>query len=100
HERNDFVLRKVSGALESHVLDQVRQPLLVLIFENRSGVDYQAQLGTLFRSFVRANVIAEAVTEFADGYLRIDRHRVAQRLSLRERRAHTGKQRRQNDGGG
>ena len=44
---------KVLGAVERHVLDEVRQPALVVVFENRAGVDDQPQLGALLRLLVR-----------------------------------------------
>ncbi len=82
NECNQVVLGKVAGAVESHVLDKMRQPLLVIVFENRSGLDDQAQFSSLLRFLISADVIPHPVREFARRDLGVDRHRLVCRLSL------------------
>ena len=65
---------EVPCALELHVLDEVREAALVLVFEHRPRLHDQPQFG-LFRGLaVRADVEAQAVGQAADEHLRIDRH--------------------------
>ena len=71
---------KVPRALELHVLDEVRQPLLVVVFEHRAGLDDEPQLGAVRRLAVRADVVAQAVRQRADEHLRIDRHLLRERV--------------------
>ena len=40
----DALAGEVLRAFEQHVLDEVRQPLLVVVFEDRSGLDDEPQL--------------------------------------------------------
>ena len=40
-----LVLREPAGAIERHVLDEVRGAQLVVVFQNRPGVHNQPQLG-------------------------------------------------------
>ena len=44
-KRDDFLLREVTRAVEAHVLDEVREPALIVLFENRSCVDDEPELG-------------------------------------------------------
>ena len=44
-EGDDVLLREVPRAVEAHVLDEVREPALVVVFENRSGIDDEPELG-------------------------------------------------------
>ncbi len=44
-ELDDALPRKVPRAFELHVLDEMRQPLLVVVFEHRTGLDDEPQLG-------------------------------------------------------
>ncbi len=76
----DALARKVPRALELHVFDEVRQPLLVVVFEHRPGVHDEAQLGPARRLAVRAHVVAQAVGQRAERHLRIDRHLLRQRV--------------------
>ena len=65
-------------AFELHVLDEMRQPLLVVVLEDRPGPDHEAQLGPAGGLPVRANVVAEAVRQRADRDLRVHRHQLVQ----------------------
>ena len=71
-ERDDVLLREVSRAVESHVLDEVREPSLIVVFENRSRVDHQPELGAALRLLILADVVAQAVRQRADGDPRVD----------------------------
>ena len=57
----DVLLREVQRAVEAHVLDEMRQPALVVVFEHRAGVDDEPQFGAALRLRVRADVVAQAV---------------------------------------
>ncbi len=76
---------KVARALELHVLDEVRQALLVLVFEHRTGLDDEPQLGPAGRLAVRPHVVAQAVRQRADSDFRVDRHLLRERIG-RDRR--------------
>ena len=52
-EVDDALPRKVPGAFELHVLDEMRQPLLVVVFEHRPGLDDEPQFGAVRRLAVR-----------------------------------------------
>ena len=83
HELHQLVLREMRRAVKRHVLDEVRQPPLVLVFEHGPGLDDQAQFGAVLRLVVGANVIVEAVGERADGDVRIDGDYLIERGGLR-----------------
>lgn len=72
HEIDELLLGEVPGPVEGHVLDHVGQAQLVLVLEDRAGVDDQAQLGPVLRLPVFADVITEAVPELADRDLGVD----------------------------
>ena len=61
-------------ALEFHVLDEVGQPLLVLVFQHGARLDDEAQLGAPDRLRIGAHVVAQAVRQRAGDDLGIDRH--------------------------
>ena len=67
---------KMLRAFELHVLDEMRQPLLVVVFEHRSRFDDEPQLGAARRPAVRADVVAQAVRQRADGRFGIHRHQL------------------------
>ena len=73
---------KVLRAVERHVLDEVRQPALVLVFEHRTGVDDEPQLGARLRLPVLADVVAQAVRQRAHRDQRIDRNGLVERRVL------------------
>ena len=81
-ERDDVLLREVARAVEGHVLDEVRQPSLIVVFENRSGVDDQPELGAALRLLIPADVVAQAVRQRADGDPRVDGNGRRQRYVL------------------
>ena len=83
HERDDVLLGEVAGAIEAHVLDEVRQSALVVVFEYRSGLHGEAKLGPSLRLPVRAHVIPQAIRERPGPNLRIDGNRLGQRRGLR-----------------
>jgi hypothetical protein len=66
--------------LELHVFDEVRQPKLIVVFENRTGLDNKPQLSAVRRLGVRADVIAEAVGQRSNEHVGIDRHRLRDRI--------------------
>ena len=75
---------KLRRPLELHVLDEMRQPVLVVVFEHRPGLDDQPQLGAVGRLAVRSHVIAQPVRQRADDRLGVDRHLLRQGI-LRDR---------------
>ncbi len=82
-ERDHVLLGKVTRAVEGHVLDEVRQPALVVVFEHRPGVDDEPELGTILRLLVDADVVAHAVGQRADRDPRIDGNGRRQRRVVR-----------------
>jgi hypothetical protein len=70
---DDLLLLEVLRAVERHVLDEVGEPLLVVVLEHRAGVHRQAQLGPLLGAPVGADVVAEPVRQSADPHGRIHR---------------------------
>ena len=81
-EGHEGVLRKVLRAVECHVLGEMGQPLLVVLFEHGPGLDDEAQFGALLGLLVGADVVAQAVLERALGDLGVDRDRVGERGCL------------------
>ena len=71
-ERDHVLPGKVLGAVERHVLDEMRQPALVVVLEHRAGVDDEPQLGAASRLPVRPHEVLQAVREPAFADLRID----------------------------
>ena len=45
HEVGDVLLREVPGAVEGHVLDEVGEPALVVVFEDRARLDDEPKFG-------------------------------------------------------
>ena len=68
----------MARALEFHVLDEVRQPALIVVFEHRARLDDQPELRATRGLRVRPHVVAQPVRQRADDDLRIDRHRLRQ----------------------
>jgi len=73
-EVGEASIRKVPGALELHVLDEVRQAELVIVFEHRPRLHDQPQLDLLCRFAVGTHVEAQAVGQSSHQHVRIDRH--------------------------
>ncbi len=79
-EGGDVLTGKVRRAVEGHVLDEVRQPALVIVFEHRTGVHHQAQLGSASgRRVVAAHVVLEAIRQSARAHFRGDRNHLGER---------------------
>src|SRR5690606_18298312 len=72
---HQLLLREVLRPVERHVLDEVGQTALVLVFENGAGVDDQPQLGALRGLAVHADVVAKAVGQCTRGDAGIQRKR-------------------------
>ena len=79
HERHDVEFREVFGPIERHVLDEVRQAPLVVVFEHRAGVDHQPQFGAVARPRIAAHVVPEPVVEHTRPDLGIDRNAAVER---------------------
>jgi hypothetical protein len=84
-KRDHILLREVTRAVEAHVLDEVCEPALVVVLENRAGIDDEAELGASLRLLILAEVVAKTVRQRADGDPRIDRDFCRQRHVLRAR---------------
>ena len=72
---NELLLGEVPGSIERHVLDEVRQTPLVVVFEDRPRVDDQPQLGSILRPLVGSDVVAQPVVQSADDHSRIEGQR-------------------------
>ena len=70
-ERDQLAGLEVLRAVERHVLEQVREPALVVVFEHRAGLHGQPHQHPLFRARVLAHVVAQAVGQRADGHRRV-----------------------------
>jgi hypothetical protein len=93
-EVDQRVLREPRGAVERHVLHEVREPPLVVILQYRPGIDREPQLRAMLGVVVLPDEVPEAVRELAGanrgiqrkrslgGHVRSGR-RVAVRLGLR-----------------
>ena len=64
----------VLGTIEGHVLAEVGQTLLVVVFEDRASIGDQAELDTVFGLFVGADVVGHAVGQFTDFNFFVDGH--------------------------
>ena len=64
----------VLGTVESHVLAEVSQTLLVVVLQHRACIGHQAELYAVLRLLVGADVIGHAVGQLADFNLFVDRH--------------------------
>ena len=77
-------MREVRGAVERHVLEEVREALLILVLEHGAGVHCEPQLDAMGRRVVGAQIVTQPVGQRAH-----DERRVAKyvRSSGREFRA-------------
>ena len=73
---------KVARPVEAHVLDEMGQPALVVVFEDRPGLDGETKFGAPLGLPVGAHVVAEAVRQHAGGDERIDWNRLGERGGL------------------
>ena len=83
HEARDLLLRKMLRAIERHVLDEMRQPPLVFVFEHRTRLHHEPKLGPRLRQSILANVVAQAVRQRANRDQRIDRNGLVERRVLK-----------------
>ena len=82
-EGGDVLAGEVRCAVEGHVLDEVGQASLVVVFEHGTGVHHQAQLGAAFRRAVAADVVLKAVGQSAGADFGRDRDDLAWRRLCR-----------------
>ena len=82
-ERDDLVLREVARAVEGHVLGKMRQPALIVVFEDRPRLDDEPKLGAFLGLLVGSHVVAQAIRQRPDRDLGIDRNGLAQGDRLR-----------------
>ena len=68
---NKLMFGKMLGSIECHMFGEMRQSLLIRIFQNRTGINHQPKLCPVFRFFVDFNVIPQTITEFAHCHFRI-----------------------------
>jgi len=85
-EIEEALPRKVPCALELHVFDEMRQPLLVVVFQHRAGLDDEPQLSAVGRLRVCAYVVAQAVRQRAGHDLGIHRHLLRESIGSDRRR--------------
>ena len=62
---HEVVLREPLGAIERHVLVEVREPALVVILEHRAGVDGEPQERAVLRLVMRQDEVGQPVGELA-----------------------------------
>ena len=63
--RYQLVAFEIGGAVEGHVLGEVGQALLVVVFEHGTGFDHQPQFELVFGARVFMDVVSEAVGQLA-----------------------------------
>ena len=73
-----LLLREVLRALELHVLDEMRQPQLVVVFEHRPRLDDEPQLGAAGRLRVRRARSSAGRSAACRRRPRVDRHLLRQ----------------------
>ncbi len=78
HELHQVLLGEVLAAIEGHVLDEVRQPELVVVLDDRSDIDGEPQFGPPERAVVDPDVVAKAVRKVPDLDARVDGNRLVQ----------------------
>jgi hypothetical protein len=74
-EVHEVGLREAARAVEGHVLDEVRDAELRLVFEDRPGVDDEAELGALLGERVAPDQIAKAVRQAPAAHGAVERKR-------------------------
>ena len=70
---HDIIFREMCGAVKRHVLNEVRQAALILIFQHGTGIDHQPQFHAFFGLGVFADVVAQSVGQCAGLDRGIDR---------------------------
>ena len=87
-ERHQLARLEVLGAVERHVLEEVREPALIGLLLDGAGIDGQPHRHALGRARILPDEVAEAVRQLAGLHRRIDRQRPRQReFSVEWRRA-------------
>src|SRR5436190_763570 len=71
-------------AYELHMLDEMRDAQLVIVFQHRACLHDQPQFGPFRRLRIRAHVVAQPVRQGADQRFRVDRHLVRRRIPRRD----------------
>ena len=71
---DDSFSREVLRSVERHVLQEVRQTVLVILLEDSAYRLRDMELGTLFRLLVMTDVIGQSVIQLTVTDLRIHRH--------------------------
>ena len=66
---NHSVARETLDAVEGHVLGEVRQALLVVVFLVGAGIHRETELHTILRVGVLADIIGQTVVQLADGHV-------------------------------
>ena len=69
------VARKMFRTIEAHMLKEVRQTALLLIFQNGTDLLGDIEISLALRLFVMPDVIGQAVVEFSDFDIGIHRDR-------------------------
>ena len=75
----------MTAAIEGHVLDEVREPLLIVLLVHRAGLDRQLEADALFRARVAADVVGEPVRQRPGADRRVERELLRRRKSRRRR---------------
>ena len=70
---DELVFREARGPVERHVLEEVGEPALVVILEDRARVHDEPELGALLGLGVLADVVAKAVRQRPNNDARIAR---------------------------
>jgi hypothetical protein len=78
HELHQILLGEVLAAVEGHVLDEVRQPELIVVLDDGADIDGQPQFRAPERAVVDPDVVAKAVRKVPDFDARVDGNRLVQ----------------------
>ena len=70
---DDSFAREMLGTIERHVLQEVRQTVLMILLEDGTHGLCDMELSTLFRLLVMTDVISQSVVQLAVTNLRVDR---------------------------
>ncbi len=96
---NDLVPGERLGSVEQHVLDEMREPALVVVFVDRAGLHHQAELGALLGLLVLAHEDGDPVGERAPRNMGIEGERCVRVRGRRGSRGSCGADRQRDDGG-
>ena len=73
-EVDQRLLLEAPRPVERHVLDEVREPPLVVVLQHRAGVDHQPQLGAVLRVAIGADIPRQPVLQLPGPDRRIKRN--------------------------